>query len=301
MCGYMIDFWVNPVFVIGLKNNYTKHLGALIAMEDQKDNKGREKINFKTKKPISKNSHPSLIDTIKDTVLFPLHPEGTRFILIFAAVALLSLIFFDDFFPVMLALTFWCVFFFRNPRRVTPTKQGLVISPAYGKICDISYDVAPPVELDKMPDQSATYTRVSIFLSVFDVHVNRIPIDGTIIQKTYRPGKFMNAATDKASTDNEMAALAIQTIPTIKNQESLTIGVCQIAGWVARRIVTTVSEGETVKAGQELGIIRFGSRADIYLPKGIEPLVIEGQRTVEGETVIADLTHQDARREGEIR
>jgi phosphatidylserine decarboxylase len=248
----------------------------------------------------SAKGQDSLLDTIKDTVLFPIHKEGWKFIIIFAVATILLGFFEEGLLFVGVVLTGWCVFFFRNPERMTPTREGLVISPAFGKICDISYDVSPPSELSALKDNDDTYTRVSIFLSVFDVHVNRIPIDGKIIQKTYRPGKFVNAATDKASTDNEMAALVIET--TIKkNKKPHLLGVCQIAGWVARRIVTTVDQDTDVKAGQELGIIRFGSRADIYLPKGANPLVSVGQRTVEGETVIADFSSKEEPRDAEKR
>jgi len=242
----------------------------------------------------------SLMDTIKDTVLFPIHPEGWRFIVIFAVITAVLGFIDESLLFLGLVLTGWCVFFFRNPRRMTPVREGLVISPAYGKVCDIVYDVEAPKELDELHKDGATYTKVSIFLSVFDVHVNRIPMSGKIIQKVYRPGKFVNAATDKASSDNEMAGLVIQSFPST-DKPSVTIGVCQIAGWVARRIVTTVEENDEVKTGQELGIIRFGSRADIYLPKGIAPQVIIGQRTVEGETVIADFQSIEEPRLGEIR
>lgn len=246
----------------------------------------------------SKNS-ASLWDTIKDTVLFPVHSAGWPFIIIFAVVTVLLGLFSEELLLIGAVLTGWCVFFFRNPRRVTPVREGLIISPACGKVCEIAYDQMPPAELDKL-DQDALYTRVSIFLSVFDVHVNRIPMDGNIIQRIYRPGVFLNAATDKASTDNEMAGLVIQSFPQ-QDKEAVNIGVCQIAGWVARRIITSVDEGEEVRAGQELGIIRFGSRADIYLPQGIAPQVIEGQRTIEGETVIADMQSDEAPRMGEQR
>lgn len=246
----------------------------------------------------SDNSFANLIATIKDTVLFPIHPEGWPFIMIFAFVSGLCLLASETLFVLALILTGWCVFFFRNPERTTPTREGLIISPAFGKICDISENVTPPDELDLIGDKSATYTRISIFLSVFDVHVNRIPVDGRIVQKVYRPGKFLNAALDKASSDNEMAALLIRTPHAGKE---LDIPVCQIAGWVARRIVTNVEDGQDVKAGQELGIIRFGSRADVYLPQGITPLVIKGQRVIEGETVLADMKSKEKARTGAIR
>jgi phosphatidylserine decarboxylase len=149
-----------------------------------------------------------------------------------------------------------------------------------------------------MDHDDEDYTRISIFLSVFDVHVNRIPFSGTITQKVYRPGKFLNAALDKASLDNEMCALAMKVEHEGKTKE---MAFCQIAGWVARRIVTNIEEGQTVKAGQELGIIRFGSRMDVYLPKGVAPQVIVGQRVIEGETVLADFSSKKAARDGESR
>lgn len=248
----------------------------------------------------SKKEELSLTDTIKDTILFPIHPEGWKFIGIFAVATLLLGLVDETLLIFGAILTFWCVFFFRNPERITPVKEGLVISPAFGKVCDISYDADIPEELSILKDTNEKYTRVSIFLSVFDVHVNRIPIGGKIIKKIYRPGKFLNAATDKASTDNEMAGLVIETTLK-KNKKPRYVGVCQIAGWVARRIVTTVEQGQDVKTGQELGIIRFGSRADIYLPEGIAPKVIVGQRTVEGETIIADFSSKEEPLIGEKR
>lgn len=254
----------------------------------------------KQKRPSYQAKDLTLWETITDTVLFPIHTEGWKFIAIFAAITVVVGFFSVWGFYVLSVLTAWCVFFFRNPRRVTPARDGLIISPAYGKICDISYDVEAPAELTELDKDGARYTRVSIFLSVFDVHVNRIPLDGKIIQKVYRPGKFVNAATDKASRDNEMAGLVIQSKGSEKRPAKL-IGVCQIAGWVARRIVTNVNEGQVVRAGEELGIIRFGSRADIYLPEGVTPKVCKGQRTVEGETVIADMFSNEPPRQGAHR
>lgn len=240
----------------------------------------------------------NLFKTIKGTVLFPVHPKGWPFILIFAIVAaLLGAV--DEVLLIFgLILTMWCLFFFRNPERITPTRDGLVVSPAYGQVCAIEEKIAPPAELDNMKEKGEEYTRVSIFLSVFDVHVNRIPLGGQVIQTAYRPGKFVNAALDKASTDNEMSAVAVRTKIGQKNVE---YAVVQIAGWVARRIVTNVEEGDEVKTGQELGIIRFGSRLDVYLPKGVSPMVVVGQRTVEGETVLGDFKAKEKRREGEVR
>jgi phosphatidylserine decarboxylase len=175
-------------------------------------------------------------------------------------------------------LTLWCVYFFRDPIRVTPVRDGLVVAPADGKISSVALAV-PPAELGL---GSESVPRVSIFMSVFDVHVNRSPVSGEIERIVYRPGKFLNADLDKASEDNERNGLVVRT-------PSGRYGVVQIAGLVARRIVCFVKEGQLVAAGERFGLIRFGSRVDIYLPAGTKPLVAVGQYALGGETVIADL------------
>ncbi|MDK3160012.1 phosphatidylserine decarboxylase [Kamptonema cortianum] len=181
--------------------------------------------------------------------------------------------------------------FFRNPRRITPLGDGLVISPADGIITKIE-KALPPKELKW---KKSRLTRISIFLNVFDVHVNRIPVDGIIKRVHYYPGKFFNASLDKASEFNERNSLLIET-PS--HQEILII---QIAGLIARRILCDVQAGDEVNSGEVFGIIRFGSRVDVYLPEGINPLVVEGQRMIAGETVLADLNSTAPQRLGENR
>jgi phosphatidylserine decarboxylase len=188
-------------------------------------------------------------------------------------------------------LTAWCAYFFRNPDRVTPTRKGLVISPADGVVQSI-VRAAPPAELE-MGD--APLTRVAVFMNVFNVHVNRAPIDGAITAVSYRPGKFLNASLDKASEDNERQSLKITTA------EGKDIAFVQIAGLVARRILCWAKEGDQMKAGERFGLIRFGSRVDVYLPDGTEPLVAVGQTAVAGETVLADLASEEQARAGETR
>lgn len=230
----------------------------------------------------------SIIQSIT-TSFAPIHREGWRFIAIFAAITMLF--FWLGFQPIGwlgVVLTAWCAYFFRDPERVTPLVEGLVISPADGRISAIE-NVIPPPELD-LPRE--TMTRISIFMNVFDVHVNRSPISARITKLTYVPGLFVNAELDKASEDNERQALTLQTA------NGTQLGVVQIAGLIARRIVKFTSEGESLQVGQRFGLIRFGSRVDVYLPKGVAPLACLGQRAVAGETVLADLAQMGPSRNG---
>ena len=188
-------------------------------------------------------------------------------------------------------VTVWVAYFFRNPERITPTREGLVVSPADG-IVQAVVASKPPKELEL---GQGSWTRVSIFLNIFDIHVNRVPIAGKVIKSVYRPGKFFNATLDKASEDNERHALAVET------KDKTVVGFVQIDGLIARRIGCDVRENQRVLTGQRYGIIRFGSRVDIYLPKGTSALVVEGQRMIGGETVIADLASKEPARKGEIR
>lgn len=188
-------------------------------------------------------------------------------------------------------LTAWCTYFFRDPDRVTPSRPGLVVSPADGVVQAI-VPAAPPPELE-MGD--APRTRVSVFMDVFDVHVNRIPCDGAIRTIRYHAGRFFNAAFDKASIHNERCGYRI-TLP-----DSRDLVVVQIAGLIARRIKCDVAEGQAVLAGERFGLIRFGSRLDVYLPDGVSPLVVVGQRAISGETVIADLAATEPPRSGTRR
>lgn len=237
------------------------------------------------------HKHPSLFDTIRETVLVPIHPAGMPFITGGAIVTAIFFFFDEGLGFAALLLTLFCLYFFRDPVRVTPVTSDLVISPADGRVIMIVEDVPLPKEIADEEDRH-DYTRISIFLSVFDVHVNRSPVDGVVVRDAYIPGKFVNAALDKASEDNERA------VALMKTDSGKLVGVVQIAGLVARRIITTMKEGTRFAAGERYGIIRFGSRADIYLPAGVSPLVCVGQRAVGGETVLADLNSSEAAREG---
>jgi phosphatidylserine decarboxylase len=230
----------------------------------------------------------SVINSVSE-VLVPIHREGYRFIAIFAAVTLvLFWLDIDVIAWVGVILTLWCAYFFRDPERVTPMRDGLVISPADGRVSAIE-QVIPPPELD-LPRE--VHTRISVFMNVFDVHVNRSPLDARIRRITYVPGLFVNADLDKASLDNERQAV------TLERPDGRLIGVVQIAGLVARRIVKFVGEGESLSAGQRFGLIRFGSRVDVYLPQGVNAMACLGQRAVAGETVLADLNSLEPGRAG---
>jgi phosphatidylserine decarboxylase len=220
----------------------------------------------------------SLIDSIKKN-LAPIHPEGYPFIGGFALVAILLFWFAKPLGWIGVLATAWCAYFFRDPVRIVPIGEGLVLSPADGRVSQVALALPPP-ELEMGPEQRV---RVSIFMSVFDVHVNRAPIAGEIRRIVYRPGKFINADLDKASVDNERNSLLLRTAAG-------PVAVVQIAGLIARRIVCFAREGAQVTAGERIGIIRFGSRVDVYLPGGVKPLVAEGQTALAGETVIADLS-----------
>jgi phosphatidylserine decarboxylase len=211
-------------------------------------------------------------------VLAPIHPDGWRFIAIFAVVTALLFWLVWPLGWVGLLATLWCIYFFRDPWRVTPARPGLVVAPADGLVLGVE-EAAPPPELDM---GETPMRRISIFLSVLDVHINRMPMAGRVVKLAYRKGKFLNASLDKASEDNERMAIRLAT------EEGPDIAVVQIAGLVARRIVCAVGEGQTVIAGQRFGLIRFGSRTDVYMPLDWTPLAIPGQRAVGGETVLAD-------------
>ncbi len=225
----------------------------------------------------------SIYDSLRQQMV-PITPEGYPFI---GAFALVSLILFWIWSPlgwIGTVLTVWCVYFFRDPPRVTPVRDGLVIAPADGRVSMVT-TAAPPQELG-LGDKPLP--RISIFMSVFDCHVNRSPVAGRVEKIVYQPGKFINADLDKASVDNERNSLVISTGNT-------RIAVVQIAGLVARRIVCFVREQQPVGAGERFGMIRFGSRLDVYLPEGVAPLVAVGQTSLSGETILADLKGGDAR------
>jgi phosphatidylserine decarboxylase len=215
----------------------------------------------------------------------PIHPEGYPFIGGFALVSLLLFWVWTPLGWIGALLTVWCALFFRDPVRVTPVREGLVVSPADGRVSLISL-VLPPAELG-LGDKPLL--RISVFMSVFNCHVNRSPVAGRIDRIAYRPGAFINAELDKASEDNERNSLVIST-------PDGRIGVVQIAGLVARRIVSFVREGQSLAAGERFGLIRFGSRLDVFLPEGSKALVSVGQTAVAGETVLADLRLGDGGR-----
>jgi phosphatidylserine decarboxylase len=221
----------------------------------------------------------SLVDDIGH-VLAPPHPAGRPFALGGLIAVVLGLAVAPWLAWLGLLFTLFCLYFFRDPERVAPGRPGALLAPADGRVVSVTPAV-PPSELGL---GAIPRWRVSIFLSIIDVHVNRIPADGTITRIAYRHGSFVNASMDKASEANERNAVALRL------SDGREIAVVQIAGLIARRIVCDLREGDSVRAGQRFGIIRFGSRADLYLPEGVRPLVAVGQTMVGGETVIAELT-----------
>ena len=230
------------------------------------------------------------LETLK-VVFIPVHREGLPFIGLFAVVSLGLGLIYGPLGWIGAVATAWCIYFFRDPDRVTPDREGLVVSPADGIVSAIE-EASPPPELDL---GDSPLTRISIFLNVFDVHVNRVPADGLVKTAIYHPGTFVNASLDKASEDNERMAV------TLELPDGRALVFVQIAGLVARRIKCDLEEGQRVQAGERYGIIRFGSRADVYLPDGVAPLVIVGQRMVGGETVLADLAGTEPARHGTTR
>ena len=229
--------------------------------------------------------------SLLDNVLVPIAREGWPFIAIFGLVSLILYFLYAPLGWIGLVLTLWCVYFFRNPDRVTPEREGLIISPADG-IVQMIAEVSPPEELDMGSDP---VVRVSVFMNVFDCHVNRIPCDGRIGKLVYVPGHFLNASLDKASEENERQMVRIDL------ESGAFVGAVQIAGLVARRIVCYLEEDQIVLAGERFGLIRFGSRVDIYLPHGAVSHAVIGQKCVSGETVLADLKSDEAARSGEVR
>src|SRR5215470_2326003 len=227
----------------------------------------------------------SVLASIRSQVA-PVNPEGYPFIGGFALASLVLMWLWSPLGWLCVILTAWCFYFFRDPARVTPLRDGLVIAPADGRITRI-INAVPPAEL-ALGDKPVP--RISIFMSVFDCHVNRSPVSGRIERMAYRPGAFVNADLDKASEDNERNCCTITTAGGVE------VGVVQIAGLIARRIVPFVKAGTSVAAGERIGMSRFGSRVDVYLPEGVRPLAAEGQLTTAGETVIADLFGGDPNR-----
>lgn len=228
--------------------------------------------------------------TMLGTFIKPMHPEGQKFVAIFAVVTLGLFLLWAPLGWIGVGLTVWCYYFFRDPKRTTPTRDGLIVSPADGVVSLIEMAV-PPAELG-MPD--APLTRVSVFMNVFNCHVNRAPIAGEVAAVAYRPGKFFNASLDKASKDNERNSICLQMA------DGRQIAVVQIAGLVARRIVCFTQKGASLQTGERFGLIRFGSRVDVYLPDGVNPMVAVGQGMIAGETILADLTATEPARTGRI-
>ncbi len=218
----------------------------------------------------------NVIDSIRRQIV-PIHPDGYLFVAIFAVVSLVLFFIYAPLGWIGLVLTLWCAYFFRDPPRLTPLDGDLVIAPADGMVASVGPGVPPP-ELGLGPE---ALPRVSIFMSIFDCHVNRAPVAGRISKIVYRPGLFINANLDKASEGNERNGLIIDA-------PKGRVGVVQIAGLVARRIVCFVTAGENIGAGERFGLIRFGSRVDVYLPHAARLLVEAGARAVGGETIIAD-------------
>ena len=223
------------------------------------------------------NRH-GLVDTIIDS-LAPVHRDGHKFIAIAAGLALVFFLIWPPLAWVFVIAALYIAYFFRDPDRVTPLRDGLIIAPADGRIAAIE-TVTPPAEMGLGPDPRV---RVSTFLSVLDVHITRSPVSGRLVRSVYVPGAFLNAALDKASEENERRVMIIQ------KPDGTEIGVVQIAGLVARRIVPFVHEGDNLGVGERVGLIRFGSRVDVYLPPGKHALVAVGQLANAGETVLADL------------
>ena len=221
-------------------------------------------------------------------VIMPIHREGHKFLAIFAVVTLILFLIWAPLGWVGVGLTIWCYYFFRDPVRVVPQRAGLVVSPADGVVSSIE-PAAPPPELEMGAE---ALTRVSIFMNVFNCHVNRAPVAGQVARIAYRPGRFFNASLDKASEHNERNGLVLTL------EDGRALAVVQIAGLVARRILCEVSQGAELATGERFGMIRFGSRLDVYLPQGVAPLISEGQTMVAGETVLADLQGGEPARPG---
>ncbi len=213
-----------------------------------------------------------------DVVMVPIHKEGHFFVALFLVISLLLGMFVSDILGwIGLIASVWCIYFFRDPHRVIPDEKGILVSPADGTVCLIM-DAVPPVELDM---GEGPVTRISVFLSVFNVHINRLPAKGEITKVAYVPGKYLDAAATEASEENERQLIRMTT------EDGYDIAFAQVAGLIARRILCDLDEGQTGDRGDRFGLIRFGSRTDIYLDKALEPTVKVGQTMIGGETVIA--------------
>jgi phosphatidylserine decarboxylase len=223
-----------------------------------------------------------LVNALK-LVAFPIHKEGYKFIIIFAvATAILSMLN-SSLGLIGLVLTAWCIFFFRDPDRIAPIEDNAVISPADGIITRVEYNADVPKELGY---GDVKFNKISIFLNVFNVHVNRVPFSGLVVKTIYKPGKFYSANAEEASFDNERNSVVVKTA---SGHEIIFV---QVAGLIARRIISDIKEGQEIIAGQKYGIIRFGSRVDVYLPEDIEIKSLLGQTTIGGETIIAKINNK---------
>jgi phosphatidylserine decarboxylase len=232
----------------------------------------------------------TLFDTITDSIV-PVHADGYKFLAVAGGATLLFFIVWPPLGWLCAVMTVWIAYFFRDPPRVTPLREGLVVAPGDGKICAVER-VRPPAELGLGDIERL---RISIFLSIFDVHINRAPVAGRIARSVYVQGSFINAAADKASELNERRATVIAMA------DGTEIAVVQIAGLIARRIVVFVRDGDSIGTGQRFGLIRFGSRVDVYLPPGRGALAAVGQRATGGETVLADLKSDEPEREARLQ
>jgi phosphatidylserine decarboxylase len=231
------------------------------------------------------NDRHSLLDSITNAFV-PIHRDGYKFLFAFGLATLVLFLLAPPLGWLAAIATAWCAYFFRDPDRVTPDRKGIVVSAGDGKIVGAAGAVSPrELELG-----AETRTRISVFLSIFDVHIVRAPVAGRVVRSHYVPGAFLNAELDKASEENERRTLVIETDTGDK------VGVMLIAGLIARRIVTFVGEGASVAQGERIGLIRFGSRVDVYLPAGASVLVAAGQTAIGGETVLAELA-----RTGDVR
>jgi phosphatidylserine decarboxylase len=219
----------------------------------------------------------SIIDSVRNA-LVPVHREGYRFVAIFFGVSVLLGLIAEPLFWIGMVLTAWCAYFFRDPERVTPLDDDVVVSPADGRVSSV-VRMRPPEELGLGSDEML---RISVFMNVFDCHVNRSPVAGQLVRKVYSKGSFLNAELDKASSENERSGMVIET------ERHGEIGVVQIAGLVARRILCWSDEGEMLDTGERFGLIRFGSRLDVFLPAGARSLVSVGQTAIAGETMLAE-------------
>ena len=223
----------------------------------------------------------SILDSIKNSIFIPIHPSGLPFIIIFCLITLIIGWIWSPLFFIGLIFTLWCIYFFRNPERVVPknSDNNLVIAPADGKIIEIE-EITPDEEIG-LPKNK--HIRIGIFMNVFNVHVNRSPMSGTIYKRNYIPGLFFNASLDKASKENERLSLVMNVNNRVK------IAFVQIAGLLARRIVNDAQEGNKLITGQIFGIIRFGSKVDVYIPIGSKINVLQGQTSIAGETILAEI------------